>query len=520
MRVSKISCTTLRGVKTLSNLSEKDYEKVKADLTFPNPQYENVKRFSKYSYTTVPPYISYYRVSSTGVEVPIGYNEVETEQVKDFRRLISMEPPEFKLTLREDQESAVKAYLLHNTPFASASGMVQMPTGKGKSIVGLCLAYKLKQKTLIIVHKTDLVKGWMADAKLSFGDELKCGLIGNGKKQVGDFITIATIQTLNKLPADKLNKLYNEFGFVIIDECHHVPANTYNIVNNFCSRFKLGLTATPERKDGLSRLMTLFLGDFCFKCENKSGDSDILPVDVIVKKSKAFCDPICSVFTKPSGAKSYVLKDLYAPESYKLADDEIRLSSIPFSSRPKVSYLEVEDFVVKQKAYMDMVINDIVAEVKQKHSCIVFFRQKDHCSLYYYRLIKLLPESLVQIYNGNCTNKQLSECLSRAESKEALVTLTTFSKSTEGTNVRAWEVEFLVGSTNDGKSAEQAVGRIRRTKSGKMPVARLYDYNLYKVPMLAKHIHTRVQRYQKLGFNISGFSQKSQPIFTYGYKKT
>ena len=78
-----------------------------------------------------------------------------------------------------------------------------------------------------------------------------------------------------------------------MDECHHIAASSYDLVNNLNARYKLGLTATPERKDGLSHLMTDYLGDFCFQLTSAPNDKDILPVDIIMRDCDAFVDPVC-----------------------------------------------------------------------------------------------------------------------------------------------------------------------------------------------------------------------------------
>lgn len=513
---------SLSSVKTITNLTCEQIENIKESLTYTNPEYVNAKRFSGYKNIRIPEYLMYYRKIPHGIVVPVGYDcNKLCETYYDFRTyaLCDSVPP-FVLTLREDQREAAEAYLRENTKPCTVKGLIQLPTGKGKTIVGLYLAAKLKQRTLVIVHKSDLVRGWTKDAKLAFDNKVSVGIYGGGKKKLGDFITVATVQTLMRLTSEELSELVNYFGFVIVDEVHHIAASSYDLINELSARYKLGLTATPERKDGLSNLMTDYLGGFCYQYKQKTEDEekDILPVDVIIKSPSVYFDPVCKVFKRPSGAVDYRIDNLYAPLTYVLLDDEIRLSEIPYAKRPKILFSDVENFVVLDNTYIDMAVKDMKREISEGRSCIAFFRRKEHCSLYYHRLVRAgVPENVVQIYNGDCSAKQLEECMQKAESKEALMTLTTYSKSTEGTDVRAWEVEFLIGSVNDGKSAEQAVGRIRRVKSGKLKRARLYDYDLSSVPMFSKHIKTRVQRYQKLGFRFVENSRKSRDLFTRGY---
>ena len=157
----------------LYNLTSEEVSSIKEALTFKNPKYEQVKRFSKWAKTRVPAYLSYFsRVQisdgTTALRVPYGFDY--SKYVK--RNLVSYSSypfnkvifPDFKLELRDTQKSASKAFLKKN------HGIIVLPTGKGKSILGMYIASCLKARTLVLVHKNDLVEGWKKDAKLCFGD--------------------------------------------------------------------------------------------------------------------------------------------------------------------------------------------------------------------------------------------------------------------------------------------------------------------------------------------------------------
>lgn len=507
----------LDSVITLTNLTQEQKNIIYDDLTYPNPEYENAMKFSGYQSVMIPETLEYFKEDGPRMYVPAGYpyRDLGITSIADTRNTSTVKPPEFLLTLRDTQQEASDAFIECNSRRGSQCGLIQMPTGKGKSILGLYLAYALKQKTLVLVHKIDLVDGWRADAKLCFGDDIDVGVLGGGvskkKQKIGDFITIATVQTLNGYSDEQLSELEDEFGFVICDECHHVPSSSYDLVNCLNARYKLGLTATPERTDGLVGIMNDYFGDFCYKYRTPiyKDDEDILPVKVLVRKPKATFDPICTPIELENGSIVYDLYKLTADEKFELTDDMKRFSELKPKERPKIQINDVYDTVVQSRDYLPLVISDMKREIENGKSCIAFFNHKAHCSLYYHRLVRAgVPENLIQIYNGDYTKKQLTECIERAKNKEALMTLTTFSKSTEGTNVKAWEVLFMVGSVNNGKSAEQAVGRVRRVADNKSDVATVYEYFLQKIPILARHFKTRVQRYQKLGFEISRFAQK------------
>lgn len=497
----------------LSGLSADELDKVKKDLTFDNPLYATTQRYSKYAYTTVPPYLTYYKEHKGYIEVPIGYDlsKFHIGNIIESRVYEQIETAPFVLELRGTQKSAAGMYFKnYNSPILR--GSIQMPTGKGKSILGLYIASVLSCKTLVVVHKDDLVTGWQKDIALAFDNKVNPGLIKAKSRRVGHFLTIATVQTLNRLSPKELEDLYNQFGFVIQDEMHHCPASSFEVVANFRARYKLGLTATPERTDGLAHVMNLYFGDFCFRYEHDEDDKDILPAKVVVRNNPLYFNPSCKAHRQ--GQKTvYKILDLACPEDKKLAEDERRLSEIPYESRPKVPFQVIDDFVVR--GIKEQVCRDILKEFFNGHSCIVFFTQKEHCRLYYEYLLERVPEECMGFLYGDNANND--EVLEKAEKNRRFITLTTYAKATEGTNVKQWEVEFLVSSINNEKNTEQAVGRIRRTKGDmKLNPVIVYDYRTPKVYSVASHGRTRDARYRKLHFEFEG--EKFKKLFSRGYK--
>lgn len=497
----------------VSGLSPDELTKVKKDLTFDNPAYATTQRYSRYVYTTVPPYLTYYKEHKGYIEVPIGYDlsKLHVNTFVDNRVYENIDHAPFVLELRGTQKEAAESYLTANKETFPIKGCIQMPTGKGKSILGLYLASQLSCKTLIVVHKDDLVTGWQKDIALAFDNKVNPGLIKAKSRRVGHFLTIATVQTLNRLSAEELNDLYSQFGFVIQDEMHHCPATSFEVVANFRALYRLGLTATPERTDGLAHVMNLYYGDFCFRFEHDEDDKDILPAKVIVRNNPLYFNPSCKAHRR--GEKTfYKIHDLACPEDKKLADDLKRLSEIPYESRPKVPFQVIDDFVVR--GIKEQVCRDIIKEFFNGHSCIVFFTQKEHCRLYYEYLLERVPEECMGFLYGDNANND--EVLEKAEKTRKFITLTTYAKATEGTNVKQWEVEFLVSSINNEKNTEQAVGRIRRTKEGKINPVLVYDYRTPKVYSVSSHGKTRDARYRKLHFTFEG--EKFRGLFSRGYK--
>lgn len=519
----------------LYGLTEKDCEIIERELTFNNPQYEKIMKFSKWGSTREPKYIQYFKLSGSKntycAEVPIGYDlshlKSAVGHVSDFRVPGAVSFPKFLLELRGTQKEALDAYCKCNEKHSTTNylkGSIQLPTGKGKTILGIALAYYLMPKdlgckTLIIVHKTDLVKSWKADIEKAFGGKADIGIIQAQKRKVGKHFTIATIQTLNRLPEETLQTLYDTFGLVIQDEMHHCPSSMFQLSNNFNSLYKLGLTATPERSDGLAHIMNLYFGDFCYRYTPKADEEekDILPVEVIKRKIPLYFYPIVE-----KARNKYVLMELNSKNNFNptyepVLGKEKRINYIPFDKRPLISHHEIDNIAVTAEVTKEKVCGDILSEYTQGHSCVAFFTQKEHIEIYQNALLeKGVPLDDIGLYYGD--NKDCDSVIEKAERQRKFITLATYSKATEGTNVNQWEVAFFVSSMNNGKNTEQAVGRIRRTKENgeKLKTALLYDYRYDNVYQLDKHGATRDSRYNKL--NLKYHKSGSKPtLFSRGF---
>ena len=151
------------------------------------------------------------------------------------------------LTLRESQKE------VYDT--VEDSCIINAGCGEGKTITALSLVEKLGQKTIVIVHTKKLMDQWVEEIKNIL--QITPGILGNSIFNYDSNIVVAMKQTLDS-KAD--SKLFNEFGTLIVDECHHAPAKTFNsIIDKFRSRYKIGLSATLKRKDQKQFLITNYL---------------------------------------------------------------------------------------------------------------------------------------------------------------------------------------------------------------------------------------------------------------------
>jgi len=161
---------------------------------------------------------------------------------------------QFTGTLREDQERAASAMLEHDT------GILCAPTAFGKTVTAAALIARRGVNTLILVHRTELMKQWKERLQ-SFLNVKKSdiGSMGGGKVKPLGIIDIAVMQTLTRRE-ELLNQL-DQYGQVIIDECHHISAFSFeSILKNTKAKYVLGLTATPIRRDGQQPIIYMQCG--------------------------------------------------------------------------------------------------------------------------------------------------------------------------------------------------------------------------------------------------------------------
>ena len=179
--------------------------------------------------------------------------------------------------LRSEQQEAADKIL------AKRFGVAQMPTGAGKTVVALYAVAMRGQPALVIVHTKELLYQWQQAAQLFLGlDKSKIGLLGDGHSDLGKPLTIAIVNSLYT----RAEQYREQTGFLIVDECHRVPSRTFSeAVSRFDSRFMLGLSATPQRRDELTRLIYLFLGDRVCKVSHMKlqASGQIMGADLVVR---------------------------------------------------------------------------------------------------------------------------------------------------------------------------------------------------------------------------------------------
>lgn len=240
---------------------------LRAALTFDNPQYLENQKYSRYNGQT-PKFLCFFEqsIDKDVAWLPRGVMGIVASITARYNTPISLgydinvcgrlkcSAPKQIDALRPYQKEAVTAVIDESSYGGS---VLCAPTGSGKTVMALHIIAERAVPTLIVVHTKALLQQWVEAIKNTFSyNEDMIGVIGGGKYSVKQ-ITVGVVNSLKT----KAEGIQHMFGQVIIDECHHTPATIFtDVLSHFKCQYRLGLTATPIRRDGLDNLIYWNIG--------------------------------------------------------------------------------------------------------------------------------------------------------------------------------------------------------------------------------------------------------------------
>jgi superfamily II DNA or RNA helicase len=208
-----------------------------------------------------PPEFPIYRENSNKIYVPKYFGIEHFGEPDDYKNSNGDDiNVVFKATLRDYQVKIVGAYMKTTTNSYGGGGLLDIPCGFGKTAMGLNIISRLKKKTLVIVHKGFLLNQWIDRIE----EFLPGARVGTIQGQIIDIdekdIVIGMLQSLSM--KDYPDDIFSSFGLTIVDECHHISSEVFSrSLSKIVTRYTLGLSATMDRKDGLSHVFKMFLGE-------------------------------------------------------------------------------------------------------------------------------------------------------------------------------------------------------------------------------------------------------------------
>jgi len=269
------------------NLSTPLVNELKSLAIFPNPQIKILQNLRKPIYG-IPTKIFGFELKENNLKLPRGLmrdvimvlNSANiTYQIKDERLEQKKNFPTLQYTLREEQKVCIEAIKKKDFSIFVA------PPGFGKTLIASQMISLRGVNTLIIVNKNMLLDQWIERFKEYLGiPKNEIGILGKSQNTLNNHLDIATMQSLKNNP-----QMIQNYSFVIVDECHHIPALTFeNIIKQFYGKYILGLSATPNRKDGMEPILFQQLGNISYEVKSQKTNKKI--VEIIKSDFESECD--------------------------------------------------------------------------------------------------------------------------------------------------------------------------------------------------------------------------------------
>lgn len=358
----------------------------------------------------------------------------------------------FTGTLRKDQKAAVREMLKHEV------GVLCAPTAFGKTVTAAALIARRKVSTLVLVHRTELLRQWQERMTGFLEFPKGClGVIGGGKKKPSGKIDIAVMQSLSR--REDLGELLDQYGQIIIDECHHLSAVSFEaILKQAKAKFVVGLTATPIRRDGHQPIIFMQ------------------------------CGPIRHSAARPETAPAQL---------------EVWPKVLPAPEIPSDSPIQDVFRILANNADRNRrIAGDMLTAYREGRKVLVLTERTDHLAL----LQEALGNKVEHCYvlHGRLAKKQRTAVFAELDALDESaprVLLATGRLIGEGFDHPPLDTLVLAMPISWKGTLQQYAGRLHREHADKQDV-RIYDYAETDQPQLARMWNKRQLGYRAMGYSI------------------
>ena len=461
----------------LNSISAKVLNHIKRIAAFRNPEFykKQAMRMSTYG---IPRIISCFDITDDYLAMPRGCKEAIMKlldsngakyTIVDETNHGKAVAVTFLGTEREEQLDAIESLL----PFDN--GVLHATTAFGKTVTAASLIARRKVNTLILVHSKALLTQWherlseFLDIDYKEPEPVKkrgrrkafspIGCLDSTTNTVHGVIDIALMQSC--FEDGEVKSFVQDYGMVIVDECHHVSSITFEkVLKSVKAQYVHGLTATPIRKDGQQPIIFMQCGPIRFSADSKSQ---------IQKQS--FRRYLIPRFT-----------------SYRRITDD------------KQSFPALQKSLAADEVRNSLIVDDVRKTLESGRTPIVLTGIKQHVHLLAERL-KSYANNVIQL-TGTCTAKEKREALQRLQeipADEPLVIVATGQYVGEGFDYPRLDTLFLALPISWKGRLEQYAGRLHRENDGKKDV-RIYDYIDIHEPVCDNMYHNRLRAYAAIGY--------------------
>lgn len=442
---------------------------LKNELNFSNPEFFIRKKSGRSTWGT-DRFFSFIEEKDNEVIIPRGFigrilrfckkEEIDAKLVDRRKRFnkISFSP---KFELRSYQIKAIDATAVKDF------GVITAPPGSGKTVMGLQIIAEKKLPALVVVHRRQLMEQWIQRIEGFLGiPRREIGRIGQGKAKMGKAVTVAMIQSLGKqIEKDQNQDFTNSFGTLLVDECHHIPAETYRkTISALAPFYQYGLTATPFRKFSDGRIIFAHLGEIIAKVE-------------------------------PQDMKGYQKPRIVVKNT---------LMDIPYDS--KTDPFEIlSKILVHDSARNRLIYKDVISEVGKGKRVVLLTERKEHIDVLY-QFFKKSYEVIT--LSGEDAEKSRNLKWQSLKKGEYQILITTGQYFGEGSDLSNVSCLFLAYPFSFKGKLIQYVGRVQRSE--KAPV--IYDYRDYKIEYLDKLFLKRNVHYRKFDRQATLFDEEELDV--------
>ena len=396
--------------------------------------------------------------------------DYEMEDERQQGRKINVD---FKGELRPEQDKALKELIRYD------NGILHAATAFGKTVVSSAIIAQKKINTLIILESSALIEQWKEALEkfLNINEglptyETKTGRVRKRKSLIGTLqgahdsmtgiIDIAMAGSLCK--KGKYHKMMNEYGLVLIDECHHSASETIaNVLKEVKAKYVYGVTATPKRGDGLEKINYMLIGPirYSYTAKEKAKEQGIQHL-------------VYPRFTRTVPPRGVITDKMHPNEAYEIIHNN-----------------DVRD---------EQIIEDVKNCVAAGRTPVVLSRYKDHSEKFYERLKSYADH--VFLMTGNNSKKEhrkILEQMHQVDKNESLILIATGSLVGEGFDFPRLDTLFMATPVSFRGVVEQYAGRLNRDYAGKENVI-IYDYVDNHIPMFNNMYMKRLKAYKQIGY--------------------
>lgn len=445
--------------------------------TFENPAFAQMQAMKR-STNSIPRIITAAHEGKEQIALPRGCEEMLCDLLEQVGVPYAIEDQTnagqplaltFNGKLREEQEPAAEALMPYPIGILSAA------TAFGKTVVGAYMIAKRKTNALVLVNSKALAEQWIKalteflkfenPPKSARGGKLRSpiGQLGGGKHTLHGMVDVALVQSVKR--DGEVKELVRDYGMIIVDECHHAAADTYAQILTYANaKYVLGISATPERKDGHE------------------------PLEFML------CGPMRYIYDSKTQMAKQKMQRILIPRYTSFESNAGRYASID----------QIYQVLIRDEARNNMIVQDVITALRRGRSPIILTERRDHVDLLAEMLSGYCPNILKLVGNTSAKDRQaILDKMASIPASEPVLFIATGQYAGEGFDYPRLDTLFLVMPISWSGRLAQYIGRLHRLYPGKTEVC-VYDYIDEREPLFSKMFERRSIGYTACGYTQAG----------------